>query len=172
MILPFLYSKSKFTDLSKISSALSPTVSSPTDATTVPSVFKASRKKEERIFSPRIEISSNHFATPTSNTFARSLTVEQPRRSINQPDKRDGFEAQTEGKSGKIRTVRTCVRLYLLPQCVDTVAPLDKKPLAFWTMYENRINAGSTRLRRSKSRSETALCKPGRDTFYYLTTRY
>lgn len=172
VILPFLYSKSKFTDLSKISSALSPTVSSPTDATTVPSVFKASRKKEERIFSPRIEISSNHFATPTSNTFARSLTVEQPRRSINQPDKRDGFEAQTEGKSGKIRTVRTCVRLCLPPQCVDTVAPLDKKPLAFWTMYENRINTGSTRLRRSKSRSETALCKPGRDTFYYLTTRY
>lgn len=42
----------------------------------------------------------------------------------------------------------------LLPQCVDTVAPLDKKPLASRTMYENRINDCAT------AQIEIAIRKP------------
>lgn len=123
---------------------------SPTDATTVPSVFKERKRGEYSL--ERIEISSNHFATPTSNTFAVipiSHGWNSPRRSINQPDKRDGFEAQTEEKV-EGEKIRTCAHVCLpppsplLPQCVDTVAPLDKKPLASRTMYENRINDCAT----------------------------
>lgn len=93
---PFLHSKNKFTDLSEISPLppFSQQFHSPTDATTVPSVFKERKRGEYSL--ERIEISSNHFATPTSNTFAVipiSHGWNSPRRSINQPDKRDGFEA-------------------------------------------------------------------------------
>lgn len=149
---PFLHSKNKFTDLSEISPLppFSQQFHSPTDATTVPSVFKERKRGEYSL--ERIEISSNHFATPTSNTFAVipiSHGWNSPRRSINQPDKRDGFEAQTEEKV-EGEKIRTCAHVCLpppsplLPQCVDTVAPLDKKPLASRTMYENRINDCAT----------------------------
>lgn len=67
-----------------------------------------------------------------------------------------GLKHRQRRKSGeKIRTVRTCVCLPLLP-CVDTVAPLDKKPLAFRTMYENRINAE----RSATAQIEIAIRKP------------
>lgn len=72
-----------------------------------------------------------------------------------------GLKHRQRRKSGeKIRTVRTCVCLPLLP-CVDTVAPLDKKPLAFRTMYENRINAERSATARSKSRFANRIMQTG-----------
>lgn len=92
----FLHSKNKFTDLSKISPSRFPPNNFIHRRMQQRSHRSSKQRKRGEYSLERIEISSNHFATPTSNTFAVipiSHGWNSPRRSINQPDKRDGFEA-------------------------------------------------------------------------------
>lgn len=132
---------------------------SPTDATTVPSVFKERKRGEYSL--ERIEISSNHFATPTSNTFAVipiSHGWNSPRRSINQPDKRDGFEAQTEEKV-EGEKIRTCAHVCLPPLSSPNVSILWHLLIKSHSLPERCMKIVSTIVRLRRSRSRFGLCK-------------
>ena len=117
-------------EINWLSSEISRTVSRSfrsTDTTTFDwyAISRRERKRErEREISPRIEISSNHFVDPTSNTFTAnsvSATVASLHKSAKQ---RDECEAQTQRKEndvctclvGCVRTTRRLIKRHLLSE--------------------------------------------------------
>lgn len=115
------YSYCYVLEINCLSSETSRTVSRSFRSTFDRYAISGSERKREREISPRIEISSNHFVDPTSNTFTASsvsATVASLHKSAKQ---RDECDAQTQRKEND---VCTC-----LVECVGTMRRLIKRHL-------------------------------------------